>query len=135
MIDFEWTQDGGLRTRQVRPATVVHPETGQRVWFNQADQWHPSNLGPLGLGAATREEDLPINACYGDSTRLEAEALEEIRAVYRRSMITFAWQAGDVLLIDNMLTAHGRMPFVGPRKILVAMSGAVSHSEAGGHCP
>jgi hypothetical protein len=29
---------------------------------------------------------------------------------------------GDILMVDNMLVAHGREPFSGPRKILVAMA-------------
>jgi hypothetical protein len=33
------------------------------------------------------------------------------------------WQIGDVLLIDNVAVAHGRRPFTGDRRILVAMSG------------
>jgi alpha-ketoglutarate-dependent taurine dioxygenase len=32
------------------------------------------------------------------------------------------WQAGDILVVDNMLACHGRMPFSGPRKILLAMA-------------
>ncbi|WP_281425855.1 TauD/TfdA family dioxygenase [Polymorphospora rubra] len=33
------------------------------------------------------------------------------------------WRAGDLLLIDNVLTAHGRRSFEGTRRVLVAMSG------------
>ena len=33
------------------------------------------------------------------------------------------WRAGDLMVIDNMLLAHGRRPFTGPRRVLVAMSG------------
>jgi hypothetical protein len=32
------------------------------------------------------------------------------------------WRRGDLLLIDNMLTAHGRRPCTGDRRVLVAMS-------------
>jgi alpha-ketoglutarate-dependent taurine dioxygenase len=35
--------------------------------------------------------------------------------------ISFRWERGDVLLLDNYLVAHGRNPYEGPRKILVAM--------------
>ncbi len=31
------------------------------------------------------------------------------------------WQRGDVLVLDNLLAAHGRMPFSGARKIALAM--------------
>src|ERR687894_1831074 len=34
-IEFQWQPDGGLRTRQRRPAVVRHSATGQRCWFNQ----------------------------------------------------------------------------------------------------
>lgn len=32
------------------------------------------------------------------------------------------WRAGDLMLIDNVLVAHGRRPFEGARRVLVAMS-------------
>jgi alpha-ketoglutarate-dependent taurine dioxygenase len=33
-----------------------------------------------------------------------------------------AWEAGDLLMLDNLLAAHGRRPFSGERRIAVAMS-------------
>jgi len=47
--------------------------------------------------------------------------IEEIRNAYLQETVTFRWREKDLLMIDNMLVAHGRRPFVGPRKILVAM--------------
>ncbi len=40
----------------------------------------------------------------------------------RRDADQLPWSAGDVLMLDNMLTAHGRSPFRGPRKVIVAMA-------------
>ena len=72
------------------------------------------------------EEDLPRNACYGDGSPLDEAMLEHIREAFRSETIAFPWQAGDVLLVDNMLVAHGRNSFQGPRKILVAMTDSYS---------
>ncbi len=35
----------------------------------------------------------------------------------------FPWQAGDVMVVNTMLAAHGREPFAGKCRILVAMAG------------
>ncbi|WP_437675101.1 TauD/TfdA family dioxygenase [Sorangium sp. So ce131] len=124
-ITCEWKDDGELRTRQVCQAVAAHPRTGEQVWFNQAHLFHVSNLDPAareGLLAVFAEDDLPRNAFYGDGSPIEGAVLDEIRGVYSRLAVEFAWQAGDVLLVDNMLVAHGRAPFRGPRKVLVAMA-------------
>lgn len=131
-IDFQWTAEGGLRTSQVRPSVIRHPRTGDLLWFNQADQWHPSNLEPevaAALCATTREEDLPIHAYFGDGTPLDAGELDEVRRVFRENLVNFPWRQGDLLLVDNMRVAHGRMPFQGPRKILVTMGEPVGLAD------
>jgi len=55
--------------------------------------------------------------------------LDEIRDVYRCHAVQFPWQNGDVMMLDNMLVAHGRTPFKGARKILVAMAGSSKSSR------
>jgi len=49
--------------------------------------------------------------------------------VYRQSAVNFPWQEGDILMPDNMLTAHGRNPFTGQRKIVVAMGEMINHQD------
>jgi alpha-ketoglutarate-dependent taurine dioxygenase len=123
---FEWRDDGGLRISHVRPAVAVHPRTGEEVWFNQADQFHPSTHPKAVLDAMLalykgREDRLPQSCRFGDGTPIPVAALEAVRETTREQIRTFPWQAGDLLLVDNMLVSHGRMPFRGPRKILVSM--------------
>lgn len=127
-ITYEWKPDGELRTRQVCQAVAVHPRTKETVWFNQAHLFHVSNLESSvreALLAVVNEADLPRQACYGDGTPIETAVLDEIRDVYQCHAVRFPWEEGDVLMLDNMLVAHGRTPFKGPRKILVAMAEAI----------
>ena len=124
-IEFEWRGGDRLRTRQVRPAIARHPRTGEMVWFNHIAFFHVSGLKPdirEMLLSEFKEEELAYNTYYGDGTQIEPEVLEEIREAYTEHRIEFPWHRGDLLMLDNMLVAHGRAPFTGPRKILVAMA-------------
>jgi alpha-ketoglutarate-dependent taurine dioxygenase len=122
-IQFEWTGNDQLRTREIRPAICRHPITGERIWFNQVNLWHYTN-SPLAKTMGSGQAGLPMNAFFGDGEPLPIEALDTIRAAYRNEKVLFSWQAGDFLMLDNRLCAHGRMPFEGPRKIIVAMGDA-----------
>ena len=75
------------------------------------------------------EEGLPRNVYYGDGSPIDDAVVMDIRAVYQRQARSFPWQAMDILMVDNMLVAHGRQPFVGPRKIVVAMGEMISRDE------
>ncbi len=124
-IEFEWRGADALRTKQVRTAAARHPKTSEWVWFNHATFFHLSTLEP-GLREALLEvlgeDELPNNTYYGDGSPIEPSVLDELRAAYLEELTRFTWQAGDVLLLDNMLTAHARDPFEGPRKVLTAMA-------------
>jgi alpha-ketoglutarate-dependent taurine dioxygenase len=124
-LNYEWLENGGLRTTQVNPATAVHPRTGERVWFNQAHLFHVSSLGKdiaETLLASLGEENLPRNSYYGDGSPIESEAMDLIRAIYEQTKIKYTWQKNDLLLLDNMLFTHGRESYSGARRILVGMA-------------
>ena len=124
-IDFEWKDRDCLQTRQICPAVVEHPQTGESVWFNQAHLFHISNLDPNvreSLFNNYQESELPRNSYYGDGSAIEASILAEIREIYQQESIIFTWEEGDILLMDNILAAHGRKPFTGSRKVVVGMA-------------
>jgi len=123
--EFEWRDGDRLRTRAVRQAVATHPKTGDTVWFNHAHMFHQSNLKPEVRNALLEEfaeDELPRNAFYGDGEPIPDAILDTIRGVYDAAAIAFDWQRGDVLMVDNFLMSHGRQPFSGPRRILVAMA-------------
>ncbi len=124
-IEFEWKDSNYLRTRQVCQAVATHPKTGETVWFNQAHLFHVSSLEPevrQTLLSTMKEDELPRNAYYGDGSPIETSVLDEIREIYQQKAVIFPWQEGDILMLDNMLTAHGRKPFIGSRKVVVGMA-------------
>jgi alpha-ketoglutarate-dependent taurine dioxygenase len=124
-IQIEWREPDRLRTRAVRPAVSKHPKTGEMVWFNHATFFHVSTLQPNVRDAMTelfKEEDLPSNTYYGDGSEIEPETLESLRDAYRAETVSFPWREGDVMLLDNMMVAHGRAPYAGERKVLVGMA-------------
>ncbi|PSB11066.1 taurine catabolism dioxygenase TauD [Pleurocapsa sp. CCALA 161] len=131
-IQWKWKGEEGLRTRQVGSAFVSHPQTKEKVWFNHATFFHVSTLKPQirdALFSGFKEENLPTNTYYGDGSPIEASVLDHLRNAYQQEMITFSWQKGDVLLLDNMLAVHGRYPYQGVRKIVVGMAQAINSKD------
>lgn len=121
---WSWRGDG-LRVSHTRPATTRHPVTGVEVWFNQADQWHHAGLGDDTAKALLQimpEEELPQYVTFADGSPIPAEYIRRILDNGLEHAVDVDWQDGDLLLIDNVLVGHGRRPYTGNRRILVAMS-------------
>ncbi|MEO0490647.1 MAG: TauD/TfdA family dioxygenase, partial [Cyanobacteria bacterium J06659_2] len=133
-VDWEWLADDGLQTRQVRPAIARHPHTRDWVVFNQLQLHHlsyldaPTQASLLSLFGADR---LPRQVYYGDGSPIEPAVLEALQIAYTQAEQVFTWQQGDILMLDNMLMAHGRQPYVGPRRIAVAMGEIMAQAQLG----
>lgn len=124
-IQFEWLPNDCLRTRQVCQAVAPHPVTGEMVWFNQAHLFHVSRLPEEVRDAMLTifsEEELPRNVYFGDGRSIDSADLDLICAAYEQEKVAFRWEQGDVLLLDNMLTAHARNSFTGERQVVVGMA-------------
>ncbi|ELS00501.1 amino acid adenylation enzyme/thioester reductase family protein [Xenococcus sp. PCC 7305] len=129
-MEFEWLSNNGLRTRKIRPAISQHPITQEKTFFNQVQLHHISYLDAQvreSLLSLFGEDSLPRNVYYGDGTALEPEDIQAINQAYQQATISFPWQKGDVLMLDNLLTAHSRNPYKGKRKIVVSMGEIISN--------
>jgi len=72
---------------------------------------------------------MPRNVYYGDGSPIEDEVMEKLGELFWATSVKFPWQEGDLIMVDNMLVAHARLPYVGPRKILVAMGEMISGTD------
>jgi amino acid adenylation domain-containing protein len=133
-IDFEWKNSDVLQTRELRPAVAKHPKTGEMVFFNQLQLHHISCMEPE-IGESLLSlfglDNLPRHVSYGDRTPIPDSVIDKISAIYEQATISFPWEKGDILMLDNMLTAHGRNPYIGSRKIVVALGEMVSQENIG----
>lgn len=125
--NISYTWDGNnLCLSQQGHGIALHPVTGEKVWFNQANQFHPSGLPDeiyrgLKLIHSRNKHKFPQYAYYGNGDEIAEEDLKQITDLHFQCAIKFPWQKNDVLMLDNMLMAHGRMPFKGERKVYVSM--------------
>lgn len=131
LIAHAWQEGGNLRTGQVRPGIITHPATGEEVWFNHLVFWNEWSLDEELRETLIDEfgrDQLPFNTAFGDGTTVTREDLAAIQTAYDAATVRARWRPGDLLLVDNILTAHGRDPFRGDRKIAVAMGAPVELS-------
>ncbi|WP_377454532.1 TauD/TfdA family dioxygenase [Rhodococcoides fascians] len=123
-VEVDWGNGDKITTRSVRPAIISHPLTGELAWFGQPAHWHP-----FCLDNETREalidvfgaDDLPRDCRFGDGSVIPDSVMAELVATHESIEHSFDWAVGDVLIIDNVLCAHARNAYEGPRRLLVAM--------------
>lgn len=146
----QWLPGGKLRLLSSQPASRLHPETGERVWFNHTQVFHLSAAGaelqhlmsdpdqrePVRMGLLTALSrslalgkrltqaplDLSMHAEFADGTAISDQDMDAVRAAIWKNLVVFRWQAGDVVALDNHSISHGRRPFHGPRKVVVCWS-------------
>ncbi|MFH0518484.1 TauD/TfdA family dioxygenase [Streptomyces sp. M41] len=127
-IDWSWQPDGSLRTRQHRSAVVRHPVSGRRCWFNQIAFLNEWTMAPEVREFLVEEygpDGLPFNTRHGNGDPVPADVVEQINKTYEGHTVRLPWEAGDLMLVDNIRTAHSREAYQGPRTVVVAMGDPV----------
>jgi alpha-ketoglutarate-dependent taurine dioxygenase len=130
-IECEWRSGGELRTGQRRRAIVRHPVTGRRCWFNQVaflSEWTMDPDVRDYLVEFYGADGLPFTTRYGNGDPIGEDVVRLLNDTYDAHTVREPWQSGDLLVVDNVRTAHSRDPFEGPREILVAMADPVELS-------
>ena len=105
-----------------RPASIQHPETGEKIWFNQVTTHNCSYFQQLPGGTEIPDHKQPCHTYYGNGSDIEPAVLQHILDTTWTCAVGFKWRKGDLLALDNLAVQHGRLGFKGERKLLVYMT-------------
>ena len=117
-----WDPNGDLYCWYNRPACLPHPETGEKIWFNQATCHNGSYFRQLPGKTEIPDHKQPGHTYYGDGSDIEPAVLQHMLATAWSCAVGFKWKKGDLLVLDNLAVQHGRVGFKGERKLLVYMT-------------
>ena len=143
-----WMDDDRLKLVNTRPAMQKHPDTGEMVWFNHLQVFHREAAAIeykhihkrrgdffslkylVALNAITlfkrlfkKPEDEAMHMVFADDdSEIPKAYVEHVMQLIWNNLEAIPWKRGDVMMIDNFSTSHGRLPYQGPRDILVAWS-------------
>jgi alpha-ketoglutarate-dependent taurine dioxygenase len=128
----EWVGKDSLRVKQRCRAVLRHPVTGELSFFNQVQLHHVHCLDSAvreSVLSIFKREDLPRHVYFGDGSEISDGVMDHVGEIYEKNAVRFTWHEGDMVSLDNMLTAHARDSYVGPRKIVVALGDLVEGAE------
>lgn len=110
---WEWLPDGCLKAMTPVLQAVYDLPDGRRSFFNQ--------LIAAYCGWKDARNDPAKAITFGDGSPLDRDAVTAAIGLSEELAFDVPWQRGDVALVDNFVTMHGRRPFRGVRKVLAAM--------------
>ncbi|WP_218064130.1 TauD/TfdA family dioxygenase [Nguyenibacter vanlangensis] len=131
---FEWGDDGSLEITYASPGTIEHPFSSETIWFNQIATLHanPRSLGHFSSSIRRLYPPgakLPTTVTWGDGSVIIDAELQPVYAALDTLTVATPWERDDVMLVDNISTAHGRNIFSGEREIEVAMFDNLPNEE------
>jgi len=133
-LQWKWLDDGSLQTDAYKSGFVTHPVLGTSHWFNQISNLTalPPPDTRLWYNTLTAEDyqqgrRYPNEILFGDGSKIPTEDVALLRQIEDEVLVDEPWQAGEVMLLDNVLCSHGRTPFEGQRDTLVQLLGTGSN--------
>ncbi len=124
-FEWEWSDDKKMLTFWYTMSPfATHPESGEKIWFNQAHAMHISyfKAHPSFHDREIPDNKYPLHCTYGNGEEIEPEFVQQIRDAGWSSAVGIPWKKGDVVVLDNMLVQHARLSFEGERKVVVALT-------------
>jgi hypothetical protein len=113
----EWLGDGSLRTiSPILPAVRIDEGLGRthkKTFFNSVVAVY------TGWNDSRNKGETAIQ--FADGSYLDAAIMADAVKIMDETAVAFAWQKGDVILIDNKLVMHARKPFTGERLITASL--------------
>lgn len=143
-LEAHWLANDSLRLINTRPAVAIHPQSGKKIWFNHTQVFHSAaarmeyahilgrqkNLRGLVLNLFLRINDLwesftqkpeerAMHVTFGNGDPIPDHYVKHLIDVIWKNIYINPWQKGDMIMIDNYRTAHGRLPYYGQREVNV----------------
>lgn len=113
-MTLEWLEGDLLKTTtEVIPATKIDPRTGKAAWFN--------SIVAAFTGWQDQRNDARKAVVLGDGSPLDADILRRCLEIMNELAVSFDWQRGDVLMVDNWVTLHSRNSFQGERVVYASL--------------
>jgi alpha-ketoglutarate-dependent taurine dioxygenase len=124
-LDALWNEDDSLTVMNRTKAAVVHPKTGQILYRSNLHSYNTVTVGE-GLDAELvkrirASQKHPTGTFLGNGEALKIEEVQHFERFLNQRTRAWPWLDGDVMILDNLQTWHGRNPYQGSRDVQVAM--------------
>ena len=112
---WQWHADGSLSSQTRALPAIKSIDSDRQVFFNQIIAAYQ---GWEGVKA-----DPSVGLCFGDDSAIPKSFLDRVCALAEETAYDLMWQDGDVAVVDNHLSMHGRRPYGGERvrRVLVTL--------------
>lgn len=123
-IRYNFISDAHLEIEWVKPAVYQHPVSKEATWFNHVYFFNKyARYEELGLAYTEKApaDLIHTDTLFGDGTAISLAEYLELKRAYNLHTVAFKYEKGDIIYLDNMLSAHGRNPYAGKRLVATAI--------------
>jgi len=124
-IDWEWITEDWLRTKKLVPAVTRDPISGARVLFACINLWHREFIKKMNASVNIHLPDdpamQPYASFFGDGTPIPEDFIDYMHKLHAEHMVVIPWKKKEFMLVNNLLSTHGRQTYLPPRKIVVTL--------------